>query len=274
MKDAYYFPHDSNAKNDPKILAMLSVYGMQGYGWYWVIIEMLREQNDYKMDICGKYSFNAFAMQMLCDAETAEKFIMDCINEFKLFESDGNYFWSNSLIRRMKNKEEKSEKARQSALKRWNRQDNANAMQTHSKGNAIKEKEIKEKENINNISPPVGPPQNVTLPDETMPKDLSCTERESLNILKHTPGYPFNYEKDLTLIRDMSVEFPEIDILEELKKWAHRKKYEDPLTKKSKPRGQIRNWLIKAREFKQPIRARPAQQKAVNYDDVMFLGDD
>ena len=46
-KDAYYFPHDSNARHDPKIVAMTAVYGMAGYGYYWAIIEILREQKDY-----------------------------------------------------------------------------------------------------------------------------------------------------------------------------------------------------------------------------------
>ncbi len=31
-KDAYYFPHDCNARNDPKILALRSVFGAEGYG--------------------------------------------------------------------------------------------------------------------------------------------------------------------------------------------------------------------------------------------------
>lgn len=31
-KDAYFFAHDCNARNDPKILALRSVYGAEGYG--------------------------------------------------------------------------------------------------------------------------------------------------------------------------------------------------------------------------------------------------
>ena len=50
-KDAYYFPHDCNARNDPKILALRSVFGAEGYGVYWMLIEILREQPDYTEDI-------------------------------------------------------------------------------------------------------------------------------------------------------------------------------------------------------------------------------
>ena len=74
-------------------------------------------------------------------------------------------------------------------------------------------------------------------------------ERECLSVLKQTPNYPFNYEKDLQNVQGLMVEFPDVDILDELKKWAHRKRYDDPLTDKQKPRSQIRNWLLKARGF-------------------------
>ncbi|MFG6179738.1 Lin1244/Lin1753 domain-containing protein, partial [Halomonas sp. THAF12] len=70
MKNTYYFSHDGNARNDPKILSMRSVYGSEGYGWYWIIIEMLREQEDYKIKI-NKYTWNALAMQMQFDADAA-----------------------------------------------------------------------------------------------------------------------------------------------------------------------------------------------------------
>lgn len=161
-KEAYYFSHDSNARHDPKILEMRSVYGAEGYGWYWIIIEMLREQSDYKIKLT-KYVWNALAMQMQCSADAAHKFVSDCINEFKLFESDGEYFWSNSLIRRMKGRDERSEKARKAAQARWQKasndkgsgdfddvedeqcDSNADAMQTQCDSNAIKEKKIKEK---------------------------------------------------------------------------------------------------------------------------------
>lgn len=146
MKDAFYFSHDLNARNDPKILALRSVYGMEGYGRYWVLIEMMREQADYKL-MLSKYVWNALALQMQCDASAAQQFVEDCINEFNLFESDGDAFWSNSLIRRMVKKDDKKEKARKAANARWNKassddedakscDSNADALQTHMHRNA------------------------------------------------------------------------------------------------------------------------------------------
>jgi uncharacterized phage protein (TIGR02220 family) len=153
MKDAYYFSHDSNARHDPKILEMLSVYGMEGYGWYWVLIEMLRDQENYKLKVNGKYSSNAYAMQLHTDSNTVKKYIDDCINEFELFESDDTYFWSESLVERMEFLDDKRQKARKAALKRWkNEGENADAMQTHSERNASKVKESKvNKSKVKNI---------------------------------------------------------------------------------------------------------------------------
>ena len=50
-KDAYYFSHDSNARNDIKILRLRRSLGLEGYGIYFCLIEMLREQDDYKMSM-------------------------------------------------------------------------------------------------------------------------------------------------------------------------------------------------------------------------------
>lgn len=147
-KEAYYFSHDSNARQDPKILAMMSVYGPEGYGWYWILVEMLREQSDFTLDKQGKYTFNAISMQMHCTKDASEQFVNDCINEFELFQTDGIKFWSDSLLRRMAMKEEISQKRKKAAEKRWSKQEeNTNEMQMHSNSNAdgMQGKEKKEK---------------------------------------------------------------------------------------------------------------------------------
>jgi uncharacterized phage protein (TIGR02220 family) len=160
-KNAYYFSHDSNARNDTKILSMRCDYGLDGYGMYWVIIEVLREETDYKLKL-DKHTFRALAMQMHMDHETVKKFIEDCINEYGLFQSDGETFWTESLLQRMEKVENIRAKRRKAANKRWNNEkdqentqkttkNNAKTMQMHSKSNAnamqdyAKEKKRKEK---------------------------------------------------------------------------------------------------------------------------------
>ncbi|MDR9857845.1 DUF4373 domain-containing protein [Paenibacillus sp. VCA1] len=160
MKEAYYFSHDSNARHDPKISAMRGVYGAEGYGWYWMIIEMMRDSDGYKLDMQSKYAFNAFALQLQADCSKIEEFVADCINEFHLFESDGKFFWSNSLIRRMAQREEVRAKRSAAAKARWDKEksesgkasENAQPMQMHdqSNANAMQGKESKGKESKGN----------------------------------------------------------------------------------------------------------------------------
>lgn len=134
-----YFSHDFGARNDPKMLKVLMRLGQAGKGAYWDLIEMLYEQDGYLL--LSECESIAFALRMECDA------IMRLVTEFDLFQSDAEKFWSESVLRRLELRRAKSAKAAESASKRWNKSEgNANAMRTHSEGNAIKEKEKKGKE--------------------------------------------------------------------------------------------------------------------------------
>lgn len=107
MKDAYFFSHDSNTRSDTKIMSLLSVYDFRGYGWFWAIIETMRDSTDYKLPLTSKYCMKNYSSLLRCTEEEAKEFIYDCIDEFELFESDGEFFWSGSLLRRMNKANEK-----------------------------------------------------------------------------------------------------------------------------------------------------------------------
>lgn len=197
MKEAYYFSHDYNARHDPKITAMRGVYGAEGYAWFWILVEMMRESEDYKMEMRSKYAYHAFASQMQCEPEKAQEFIRDCIHEFGLFKSDETCFWSDSLLRRMEKRDKKSEAARRSAEARWSKEstpskdlskgekrtqyeNDANAYADASKNDALKESKGKEiKEDIKPLCddpPPADPPTDNHHPDflrfwEVFPKN-------------------------------------------------------------------------------------------------------
>lgn len=104
-KDAYYFKHDSNARNDPKIKALKQKYGVEGYGRYWIVIEILRESTNYKIED-KPYIWNSIAEEFRCPVEEAKVFIKDCIHEFNLFENGGDFFYSMSLMHRMQHLDE------------------------------------------------------------------------------------------------------------------------------------------------------------------------
>ena len=44
-----YFPHDSDARSDDKIIALRIKHKWEGYGLYWALIEKLRESKNYTL---------------------------------------------------------------------------------------------------------------------------------------------------------------------------------------------------------------------------------
>ncbi len=133
MKDAFYFSHDYGARNDPKLVKLQMNEGHKGKGLYWDLIEMMYEQGGFLY--ISEIKVYAFELRTECEC------ITNLIRDYDLFKNDGEKFWSESVLNRLKIREEKSIKARKSADSRWK---NANAMRTHSEGNAIKERKGKE----------------------------------------------------------------------------------------------------------------------------------
>ena len=146
-KDVYYFSHDCNARNDEKILAMRSIYGLEGYAMYFMLVEILREQDEYKLEIT-KYTWNTLAMQMHTDAQKVKEFVNDCVKEFHLFVIENNSLYSESLIKRMNLFKEISEIRSKAAKKRW---ENSNDMQNECKSKANADQKQSNKTKLNNI---------------------------------------------------------------------------------------------------------------------------
>ncbi len=140
MKDTYYFSHDYNARNDHKIKKLISRHGYLGYGLFWALIEDLYNNANALQTDCETIAF---------DLRTSKDTIESILNDFDLFVFEGEAFGSLSVQKRLEERNAKSAKARESAFKRWNsNRPDANALQTHSECNAIKEsKGKKNKEN-------------------------------------------------------------------------------------------------------------------------------
>lgn len=183
---SYYFSHDVDAFNDPKIVAMISEYGVIAYAWWWIIIEKLASYEDYKLPL-KKYTFVALDNELgmkneqnsTCVEHVFNKnehvleqntfcsfcsflFISALINDFELLACDDEYFWSPSLTRRFElrktKNEEISQKRRLAGLKsgearRKNEQKRTSVEQKRTsveQNELIKEK--KRKENIYSYS--------------------------------------------------------------------------------------------------------------------------
>jgi len=109
-KDTYYFTHDYNSRNDIKIRKLLSKHGMVGYGIFWVIVEELyNNANVHPLD----YDCLAY------DLRTDVAIIKSIVEDFDLFVINNNEFGSRSIERRLSERNNKSVKARQNALKKW-----------------------------------------------------------------------------------------------------------------------------------------------------------
>ena len=113
-----YFSHDSNARNDAKLIRVRSKYGAAGYGVYFMLLERLRDENDY-MSI---KDYNMLAFDLRVDTSLI-KAIVENFGLF-VFTDDGKYFYSEGFKKRMVLKDAKSKKLSQAGKKgaksRWN----------------------------------------------------------------------------------------------------------------------------------------------------------
>lgn len=105
-KDAYYFPHDSNATSDPKCAALIHDFGMTGYGFYWLLVEILHQQRGGKLEKFPKL-FDGLAQQFMCEKEVVVKLIEALLHEYFLLQADEKYIWSDRVLRNLEEKEEK-----------------------------------------------------------------------------------------------------------------------------------------------------------------------
>lgn len=123
-KDAYFFPHDANARNDPKVLMMLSVYHYEGYGWYWALLEMMREDRNHRINIEGDVAFSSLAHQLFTTPDKLRQYIKDCTEVFKdegigLFSKNDKALWSAAFLRRMERVRDISKKRSRAAKIGW-----------------------------------------------------------------------------------------------------------------------------------------------------------
>lgn len=142
-----YFSHDYNARNDQKLVKMQMKLGLAGIGCYWCIVEMLYEESGYILRT--EYERIAFELR------TEYELVKSVINDFDLFQFDEDKFWSESALNRILQRAEKSDKARESVSKRWNKYErNTNVLKTkyESDTNKVKESKIKETKENESIS--------------------------------------------------------------------------------------------------------------------------
>jgi hypothetical protein len=91
-KDAFYFPHFSNASRDKKINRLEKELGIEGYGIFFKLLEVLREESEFKYPMQD--------IDLLADQfRTSEQKIRVVICNYGLFDiDDNNNFFSPKFI--------------------------------------------------------------------------------------------------------------------------------------------------------------------------------
>jgi hypothetical protein len=111
MKDAYYLKHDTNAHRDPKMMRLRAKWGNEGYGAFWILAEVMRDQDWGRLLL-----EDAEVLGLEIRFEKLPDLIQDCC-DWGIFESDETQFWSPRMVRDMQNLAEVRESKRQAGSK-------------------------------------------------------------------------------------------------------------------------------------------------------------
>ena len=166
VKSTNYFSHDSNARNDEKLVRLRMKQGAAGYGVYFMILERLREEADYM----SVKDYNMIAFDLRVDAAIVKSVVED----FGLFTftDDGKCFYSESFTRRMDIKDtlrrQRSEGGKIGMKNRW------------KKEQGKQDKEVKPQPKA--ASAPTPKPAPTTQPADNQ-SCLSCRANESRTML-------------------------------------------------------------------------------------------
>lgn len=149
---AYSFPHDENARKDPKIIRLIRIMGWEGYGLYWMLVEVMHEQK-------GALSMESIA-DIAYDSKVDETDLLKVLKDFQLFELNEGNFTAPRIDKNLGLRGGRSKGAKKAAKIRWEKERTskdpentdvsseriAPAVQSQSKRNAnnIREDNIRE----------------------------------------------------------------------------------------------------------------------------------
>lgn len=135
MKKDQYLPHDASALGNGKLMELIAEHGMEGYGIYWMLMEHLRQQDNYRSTL---KRMTILARKMGVSMAKLAKILRD----FELFIVENEVVSSPGLDERMQYLDQKRAKYQASGSKGGK----AKALKDScgNAGNAIAVKESKE----------------------------------------------------------------------------------------------------------------------------------
>lgn len=166
MKDAYYFPHDSNAREDPKLAALRQEFGFEGVGIWWAIVELMHNQNNGKFEKFPAF-YVGIASVLGLDEAKVKHFFSASIDRFNLFQENDKYIWServqNNLRERLNKRMKRVDAGRIGGLRSGAIRSKTKQNEAMLHVNEPKESKVKEKKDTNtDVSPIPSSPKPMT----------------------------------------------------------------------------------------------------------------
>lgn len=89
-----YFSHDSNARDDIKCRRLKRKYGMEGYGRYWQLAEVLASTDGHYLPTKTEDDWEFVADYLEFPTTEQTKEFIAALQQLRLIAPDTNYIWS------------------------------------------------------------------------------------------------------------------------------------------------------------------------------------
>ncbi len=110
MREKNYFSHDYHSRDH--LRDVRKDYGLEGYGFYWCLVEILHEQ--------GGYIKETELESIAFDLRAEEKMAHDIVYKYGMFQVKKGKICSSRVIENLQKREELSKKRTAAAETRWN----------------------------------------------------------------------------------------------------------------------------------------------------------
>lgn len=254
-----YFPHDTDASNDEKVEALRSLYGNDGYAFYFILLERIYRTPQAELDISdaetGEETRRILAKKVAVTLEQFEKMLQTAL-KWGCFDKEAytakGVLTSPGIKKRAGIVLAKRDKMR---------------ARYQSEQQDISDAETGQKSGRNSAETGEETPQRKV--KESKGKQivifLSPEESAFLSELEKIKGYPLDREKDIEMLNTLKERYPQVDPVEAIKDWAILK-IEHPLEDGQNPRSQINTSFKKCVEWGKNLKKPDADKPKRNID--------
>ena len=221
---ARYFRHDCNARNDDKLTELRIQHGPAGYGVYFMILERLRDEDDYRGKTTARY-INSLAFDFHADAELIRAVVFN----FGLFEIDEQTgtFRSPRFEEEMKHMEKVSRTKQEAIAQRWAQKEEQKEEQKEGRTNKANDGQLQPKIHMNtetdtyesenpyicnpSDTPPHTPPQEYNITENNMTDDDIKGTTDEIHMNGKTDTYVFRLPDETPKARELKARIQAVD---------------------------------------------------------------